>query len=55
MENEVVKAVSLECLSCESDFLALTNSKEYELNICYRCFFNGMADSYMKRIGIENR
>jgi len=55
MENEVVKTVSVECLSCESDFLALTNSKEYELQICYRCFLNGMADSYMKRNGIENR
>lgn len=48
-ENEKVYTVSLECRSCESDFLAFTNSKEFELKICYRCFLNGMADSFLKR------
>ncbi|MCA1064695.1 hypothetical protein QTG56_24095 (plasmid) [Rossellomorea sp. AcN35-11] len=35
------KTVSIECKSCESDFLAITGTKEYRLQICHRCFMNG--------------
>lgn len=38
---------SLECRSCKSNFLAIPDTKEYELHICYRCFLNGLADSYL--------
>ncbi|MGA5675863.1 hypothetical protein ACPCKQ_28980 [Bacillus bombysepticus] len=49
MDNEKNKTVSCECKSCESDFLAITGTKEFELKICYRCFLNGMAESYLAR------
>ncbi|WP_341272668.1 HAD family hydrolase [Bacillus cereus] len=47
MDNKKNETVSCECKSCESDFLAITGTKEFELKICYRCFMNGMAESYL--------
>ncbi len=49
------KTVSLECKSCESDFLAITGTKEHKLQICYRCFLNGMAETYLKYNPLENK
>jgi len=48
MKNETTETKSLECKSCGSDFLALTDTKEFKLKICYRCFMNGLADSYLE-------
>lgn len=42
------ETVGLECRSCKSDFLAIKGTKEYEEKICYRCFLNGMACTYLK-------
>lgn len=47
------ETVSLECKICESDFLAITGTKEYELQICYRCFMNGMAETYLTHNPID--
>ncbi|WP_186314992.1 hypothetical protein [Bacillus thuringiensis] len=49
MDNKKNETVSCECKSCECDFLAITGTKEFELKICYRCFLNGMAESYLAR------
>lgn len=49
------KTVSLECKSCESDFLAITGTEEYKLQICYRCFLNGMAETYMNQNLVEEK
>lgn len=47
------KTVSLECKSCESDFLAILETDEHKLQICYRCFLNGMADIYLKNNSVN--
>lgn len=47
------RTVSLECRSCESDFLAITGTDEYIHQICYRCFMNGMAETYLEEKDIE--
>jgi len=48
-QNETVRTESCECKCCGSDFLALTDTKEFKLKICYRCFMNGLADSYLTK------
>jgi len=48
-KNKTVKTESCECVSCGCDFLAYTDTKEYKLKICYRCFMNGLADSYLAK------
>lgn len=42
------KTVSVECRSCEADFLTFDDTKEYRLRICYRCFLNGLGEAYLE-------
>lgn len=42
-----MKSIPLECRSCTSDFVAVVGTREYQLQICYRCFLNGMAEFYL--------
>lgn len=46
------ETVSCECKSCDCDFLAITGTKEFNLKICYRCFLNGLAESYLARMNV---
>lgn len=45
--DETIKTESCECKSCNCDFLTFTNTREFKLKICYRCFRNGLAESYL--------
>ncbi len=43
-KNEPVRTESCVCKTCGCNFLAVTNTKEYELRACYRCFLSGIAE-----------
>lgn len=45
-KKDAVRTESCKCKSCGCDYLAFTNTKEFKLKICYRCFMNGMANHF---------
>lgn len=46
-EIDIPKTESCECKICGCDYLAFANTKEFKVKICYRCFMNGLADSFL--------
>jgi len=46
-QNGTAETESCECKSCGCDFLAFTDTREYKIKVCYRCFLNGLADLYL--------
>lgn len=53
--DNVVRTISCECRSCSRNYLAFTNTKEFKLKICYRCFMNGSAYHFkiIKAVKVE--